>query len=92
MTKQLHSLFGILPVWLFVLTNPLESQISSLQHEPHLNWRVLYTQHFLIYYPAEFKELGHKIATICEEVYEPISRSLNYYPTRTHVIVHTRID
>ncbi|MCH8069186.1 MAG: PD40 domain-containing protein [Candidatus Marinimicrobia bacterium] len=92
MTKQLHSLFGILPVWLFVLTNPLESQLSSLQHEPHLNWRVLHTQHFLIYYPTEFEELGHKIATICEEVYEPISRSLNYYPSRTHVIVHTRID
>ncbi|MFQ5630699.1 MAG: hypothetical protein ACE5I1_18160 [bacterium] len=61
-------------------------------HEPDLKWRTLTTAHFSVHFPAEFAGLGYKVAALCEQVYEPVSRSLNYYPHRTHVVVHTRSD
>ena len=83
---------SIILLGLLFLTNPLQSQLSSVQHEPDLNWRTLTTEHFWIHYPSGFENLSYRIGDICEDIYEPICLSLNYYPGRTHVVVHTRAD
>lgn len=66
--------------------------VNAQEHEPNLKWRTLTTPHFSIHFPDGFEALGDKIATLCEEAYEPVSRSLHYYPHRTQVVVHTRAD
>ncbi|MFC1476917.1 hypothetical protein ACFL6L_00445 [candidate division KSB1 bacterium] len=69
------------------------SAISSAQeHEPDIVWKTLGTDHFLIHFPQEHETLAKTIAGICEEVYEPVSASLNYHPGVTHVVIHTRTD
>lgn len=79
----------LLLILLFFLTaNSLQAQ----QHEPGLHWRTLRTEHFYVHFPAEFEDIARKVAQICEDVYLPVSRSLHYWPGRTHVVLHTRAD
>jgi hypothetical protein len=66
--------------------------VFAQQHEYDLKWRTLKTEHFSVHFPEGFEATGQEIAQICEDVYEPVSRSLNYYPHRTHVVIHTRSD
>ncbi len=68
------------------------STSSARQHQPGIDWKTLKTPHFSVHFPKEFEETARHIAAICEDVYEPVSRSLNYRPGRTHVVVHTRTD
>ena len=75
---------------LILLTVPL-SQVSA-QHQPDIRWRTFKTPHFSVHISQEYKQLGQTIARLCEDVYEPISASLNYRPQRTQVVVHTRSD
>lgn len=67
-------------------------QFAPAHHEPDINWRTISSEHFLIHYAEEHEELGRRMATICEEIYEPVSQSLDYYPGLTHVVLHTRAD
>ncbi|MFQ5630032.1 MAG: TolB family protein, partial [bacterium] len=80
----------ILLLLLLLLLLPLNS--FAQQHQPDLKWLTLKTPHFSVHFPKEFEATGRKVAQICEDVYEPISKSLNYYPHRTQVVVHTRSD
>lgn len=82
------------PLFMMALILPgiVWGQLASLQHEPDLKWRTLVTPHFWVHYPAGFEELGTRVAAISEELYGPISSSLNSFPARTHVVVHTRVD
>ncbi len=66
--------------------------VSAQQHEPDLTWRTLHTEHFKIHFPKGYEKLARKVAQICEEVYEPVSRALNYRPHTTEVVIHTRTD
>lgn len=63
-----------------------------LEHEPDLRWQSVVTEHFSVHYPEGFEDLGRRVATLCEQLYEPVSRSLNWFPGRTDVVVHTRAD
>jgi hypothetical protein len=74
-----------------LLLLPLRTTFAQ-QHEYDLKWRTLKTAHFSVHYPDGFEALGQRIARLCEDVYEPVSRSLNYYPHRTQVVIHTRSD
>jgi len=65
---------------------------KAQEHEPDLQWRTLKTSHFTIHFPKEFEHIAGKVAAICENVYEPVCSSLNYYPGMTHVVLHTRSD
>ncbi|GEM_PF-2140925 len=67
-------------------------QLSSLQHEPDLEWRTIKSEHFFIHFPIGYESVASKVSTLCEEVYYPISKSLNYYPGPTHVVIQTRTD
>jgi len=61
-------------------------------HEPGIRWLTIDTGHFLVHFPQDCEALGRRIAALCEEVYEPVCRSLDFFPGRTHVVVHTRSD
>ncbi|MFQ6615603.1 MAG: TolB family protein [Fidelibacterota bacterium] len=76
----------------FLLLGIIRGQLASLQHEPDLHWQTLITDHFSVHYPAGFEDLGLRVASICEQLYGPVSSSLNWFPGRTDVVVHTRAD
>lgn len=77
----------------FLLANMgIDARLPAQQHEPHLAWRTIKTAHFSIHFPRGHEKIAHTVAAICEEVYEPVSRSLNYFPQRTEVVIHTRSD
>ena len=76
----------------FITPNNVQSQISSLEHEPELDWYTIKTEHFEIHYPREYEQLAKQVSVICEEIYSPVSNSLNYYPKRTQVVIQTRVD
>ncbi|MFQ6673547.1 MAG: hypothetical protein ACE5GH_02030 [Fidelibacterota bacterium] len=86
------TLSGALLANLVIMAVPVVGQLSQLQHEPDLAWRTVTTEHFWIHYPGQYEALGRKVAAICEEIYEPVSRSLDYFPGPTHVVVQTRVD
>jgi len=88
MKKQKFLFVMMLFAGILALTISAKAQ----EHEPSLKWRTMTTPHFSVHFPAGYEELGDRVAALCEEVYEPISRSLNYFPHRTHVVVHTRAD
>ena len=53
-----------------------QCSLSAQQHEPDITWPTLETPHFYVHFPKNFKNLGNKIGSLCEEVYNPVSRSL----------------
>ncbi|MDQ7066416.1 MAG: hypothetical protein Q9P90_19455 [candidate division KSB1 bacterium] len=77
---------------LAVLLLWLPVAVFAQQHEPDLRWRTLHTPHFKIHFPEGYETLARQVARICEEVYEPVSRALNYRPHTTEVVIHTRTD
>ncbi|MEE9167501.1 MAG: hypothetical protein V3U24_08610 [Candidatus Neomarinimicrobiota bacterium] len=77
---------------LSLLTQSSYAQLGWAHHEPDLNWRTIPSEHFFVHHPAGYEELGMRVTALCEEVYHPISQSLNYHPGVTHVVVHTRSD
>lgn len=84
-------LFPLLFCLLFLLPGWIETT-SGQEHQPDLQWRTLVTPHFSVHFPRGYEKLAREIARICEEVYDPVSKSLNYRPHRTQVVVHTRSD
>ena len=80
----------LIATFLFLLS--IHGGISAQPHEPDIRWQTLETPHFRIHFPAGFDSLARRVAMLCEEAYEPVSRSLNYFPGKTHVVLHTRSD
>ncbi len=89
--KREKNLFVIM-LFAGLLAWAMAAKSQSPEHEPSLKWRTMTTPHFSVHFPAGYEELGDRVAALCEEAYEPVSRSLNYFPHRTHVVVRTRID
>jgi hypothetical protein len=89
---MMHRARGVATLIVAMLLPPSPSVGQAPEHEPRLRWRTMTTPHFRVHFPAGFEALGHKVARIAEEVYEPVSRSLNYRPPRTHIVVHTRTE
>lgn len=66
--------------------------VKAQQHEPDLHWRTLSTSHFDVQYPVGFEKIAGRVALLCEDVYQPVSQSLHYFPPRTQVVIHVRSD
>jgi hypothetical protein len=83
---------AIIAVTIVVAAGQARGQLPQPAHEPDLRWRTLTTRHFWVHFPTGYEALAAAVARLAEEAYEPVSRSLDYYPPRTHVVVHTRTD
>ncbi len=92
MNRPYISAINIIIIVILLTIAPGASQISTLQHESNLEWQTARTPHFLIHFPSGFERLAYRIGNICEDIYEPVSRTLNFFPGPTHVVVHTRAD
>ncbi|MFC1555487.1 hypothetical protein ACFL67_00230 [candidate division KSB1 bacterium] len=79
-------------IFLFLVCffTPLSSYAQ--EHEPGLQWKTAVTEHFLIHFPESFENTAREVASISESIYPPVCESLNFYPERTHIVIHTRTD
>ncbi|MCK4903121.1 MAG: PD40 domain-containing protein [Candidatus Marinimicrobia bacterium] len=65
---------------------------QNMYHDSRLQWSTIKSDHFSVHIPEDYVDLGIKIADICENVYSTVSHSLDYFPGRTHVVIHTEND
>jgi len=65
---------------------------QGIYHDPRISWETIKSEHFNVHVPKEHIKLGIKITDICEDIYSIVSHSLDYFPGRTHVVVHTEND
>ncbi len=65
---------------------------QGIYHDPRISWKTIRSEHFNVHVPKEYIQLGIKITDICEKIYPIVSHSLDYFPGRTHVVVHTEND
>jgi hypothetical protein len=88
-----HALFRSMLLFLLILTfSTVITPLNAQQHQPDLKWKTLSTPHFAINYPAGFERIADRVAWLCENVYQPVSQSLHYFPPRTQVVIHVRSD
>ncbi len=65
---------------------------QDIYHDSKISWDTIKSEHFNVHVPTEHIKLGIRITDICERVYPFVSKSLDYNPKLTHVIVHTEND
>src|SRR5690242_2430823 len=61
--------------------------------DPHLHWRTLQTEHFLVHFAEQNRSQAHVVAGIAERVYERTTTLLDWRPRqRTHLVLMDSAD
>ncbi|RCR66285.1 hypothetical protein DUE52_27495 [Larkinella punicea] len=87
--------FKIMRYWLpvFLLTT-LSAAAQTLpvldQNPPRLHWYQLQTPHFRVLYPTGFDQTAQQTARRLEQVYEPVSATLQKKPRRLSVVLQNQ--
>jgi Tol biopolymer transport system component len=93
-TLRRHESFRLFAglIWILLQTALLGAQPEEYNH-PELHWMVHETAHFRIFYHDGAERTARELASIAEEIYDPITSLYDYYPdSKTSVIVRDHDD
>ena len=84
---------GLLPlIMILILVTGAES-VSAAQFDPALRFRVLSTDHFLIYFHQDEESLARRLAAIAEDAWRSLQQPLGVTPPPlTHVVLVDQTD
>jgi hypothetical protein len=66
---------------------PVLTQLSAQQHSPRLTWRQIVTPHFTVIFSDSMTGEAQRAATLLEQAYEPLTRTLGKKPERIPVLL-----
>jgi hypothetical protein len=89
-TLRLTTLCAVLLLW----SASLHAQWQELHFvDPHLRWRTLQTEHFLIHFAEQDRLQARTVAGVAERVYVRTTALLDWRPRlRTHIVVMDSAD
>ena len=75
---------------LLLLTNQVVAQYYSTGSDPgYIKWNQINTNNFQIIFPEDYEKNAMKVADILSHFYISGSRSLDHYPKKISVVLHT---
>jgi hypothetical protein len=85
---------GVLQLFIsFTLLSGPETVSAATQFDPALRFRVLSTDHFLIYFHQEEESLARRLAAVAEDTWRSLRQPLGVTPPRlTHVVLVDQTD
>jgi len=88
--RSLTVALSLLAIW----SSALRAQWNELHFvDPHLRWRTLQTEHFLVHFAESYRSQAHVAAGVAERVYGPTTALLDWQPRqRTHVVLLDSAD
>ncbi len=87
---KLTKIFSILFIFIALLSI---SNLDAGSYNPHLKWKTMETDHFLIHYPSHLRRIALKMGWIAEDVYYKLTPFMRWSPVeKTHVVLIDNTD
>lgn len=62
------------------------------RYDPKLQWRIVKTDNFIIYYPAGHEALAQRVLSLCSEVHRDVTGFLGVTPRRCPIVLNPGTD
>jgi len=83
-------IYCLILVFLLLESNTNGQFFQTGQDPSHIRWKQINTSNFQIIYPDDFDNEAKRLAYIFSKVYETGSNSIDHYPKKISVLLHTR--